>query len=226
MNERIKEARVKAGLSQKEAAISLHVSGPTVSEWESGKKTPSTDKVIKMAKLFNVSTDYLLGRTIEITPHSDIPAYGSFFMWFSAEKKRCLLECLNNACAEKGITPNFAIAQSGVHSDLFHRLSSGNGGVCPPLDILCIAEYLSVQDKVLDIFNAPEIAKDTLDLDSTYAVERIATQIYKKSVELKQIFAGQKVAASTKEDAVLDKSGEDQSTAPSTIDMKLKNASK
>lgn len=33
-----KKARLKTGMSQKEIAITLGVSGPTVSEWESGKK--------------------------------------------------------------------------------------------------------------------------------------------------------------------------------------------
>ena len=38
MNENMKKAREAAGLSQKQVAITLDVSAPTVSEWESGKK--------------------------------------------------------------------------------------------------------------------------------------------------------------------------------------------
>ena len=62
MNTMIKQARVQAGLSQKEVALTLHVSAPTVSERESGKKTPTTENLVKMADLFEVSMDYLTGR--------------------------------------------------------------------------------------------------------------------------------------------------------------------
>lgn len=58
----IKRARINAGLSQKQVAISLQVSIPTVSEWESGKKTPRADNLERLAALFHVSVDYLLGR--------------------------------------------------------------------------------------------------------------------------------------------------------------------
>lgn len=57
----IKIARTNAGLSQKEVAITLGVSVPTVSDWESGKKFPSGKNLVKLAQLLKVSTDYLLG---------------------------------------------------------------------------------------------------------------------------------------------------------------------
>lgn len=58
---RIKKARESAGMSQKEVALSLKVSAPTVSEWESGKKNPSTRNMAELSKLFRVPIDYLLG---------------------------------------------------------------------------------------------------------------------------------------------------------------------
>ncbi|MBQ0038341.1 MAG: helix-turn-helix transcriptional regulator [Clostridiales bacterium] len=66
MDNNIRIARINSGLSQKEVAITLHVSAPSVSDWESGKKTPTSDNICKLADLFGVSTDYLLGR--DITP--------------------------------------------------------------------------------------------------------------------------------------------------------------
>lgn len=63
-----KKARLKTGMSQKEIAITLGVSGPTVSEWESGKKTPSGKNLLLLSKLFDVSTDYLLGASSEPRP--------------------------------------------------------------------------------------------------------------------------------------------------------------
>lgn len=49
-------------MSQKYVAISLGVSAPTVSMWESGAKEPTRENLIKLADLFGVSVDYLLGR--------------------------------------------------------------------------------------------------------------------------------------------------------------------
>lgn len=57
----IKTARMKAGLSQKEIAITLGVSTPTVSDWESGKKFPSGKNLVKLSQVLQSTTDYLLG---------------------------------------------------------------------------------------------------------------------------------------------------------------------
>ncbi len=60
-----KASRENAGLTQKEAAISLGVSVQAVSYWETGSRLPSIEKLIQMADLYNVSTDYLLGRMVK-----------------------------------------------------------------------------------------------------------------------------------------------------------------
>lgn len=57
----IKTARTNAGLSQKEIAITLGVSVPTVSDWESGKKFPSGKNLVKLSQVLHTSTDFLLG---------------------------------------------------------------------------------------------------------------------------------------------------------------------
>ena len=59
---RIKELREMAGKQQKELAIDLGVSQPTVSDWESGRKVPSAKSTSKLADYFQVPIDYLLGR--------------------------------------------------------------------------------------------------------------------------------------------------------------------
>ena len=59
---RIRETREGKGLSQKQVAIEVGVKSPSVSNWESGKTTPTPENYIAMARLFNVSVDYLLGR--------------------------------------------------------------------------------------------------------------------------------------------------------------------
>ena len=59
---RIRELREMRGVQQKELSIDLGVSQPTVSDWESGRKQPSSKSAAKIADYFEVSIDYLLGR--------------------------------------------------------------------------------------------------------------------------------------------------------------------
>lgn len=72
---RISEARKRAGLSQKQLAHELKVSCPTVSEWESGKKTPNSANLQRLSVILNSTVDYLLGNESlqnEYTVLSDI----------------------------------------------------------------------------------------------------------------------------------------------------------
>lgn len=60
--EKLKEQRVQLGLSQKDVANKLGVSPSIVSGYETGERTPSTEILLALSYLYNVSTDYLLGR--------------------------------------------------------------------------------------------------------------------------------------------------------------------
>lgn len=60
---RIKNLREEKGLSQKELANYLNISNSTLSQYESGVRVPSDDIKIKIARYFNVTTDYLLGNS-------------------------------------------------------------------------------------------------------------------------------------------------------------------
>ena len=57
----VKELRERAVMQQKELAIAVGVSRPTVSEWEHQKKDPSGDRLQKLAELFNVEPGIILG---------------------------------------------------------------------------------------------------------------------------------------------------------------------
>ena len=57
----VKELRLRAGMQQKEIAIAVGVSRPTVSEWEHQKKDPTGERLKKLAALFNVPTGVILG---------------------------------------------------------------------------------------------------------------------------------------------------------------------
>lgn len=58
----VKELRRKKGIQQKELALSIGVSRPIVSEWESGKKDPSGERLRKLAEYFEVDELVILGK--------------------------------------------------------------------------------------------------------------------------------------------------------------------
>lgn len=60
---RIKELRVSKGMSQTELANLLGVSKSVISSYENAVHLPPYDVLIKLAKIFSVSCDYLLGNT-------------------------------------------------------------------------------------------------------------------------------------------------------------------
>lgn len=68
----IEKAIEKSGLSQKEIAISLGVSQPAISNWRSGKKYPSGKNLQQLALLLNTSVDYLLGRSENPLPETQV----------------------------------------------------------------------------------------------------------------------------------------------------------
>ena len=69
----VKELRKKKGIQQKELAIEIGVTQPTVSDWESGKKDPSGERLQKLAAYFGVDELVILGKgTVNLYP-SDNP---------------------------------------------------------------------------------------------------------------------------------------------------------
>lgn len=60
---RLKELRIKHGLSQIELAKKFNVAQNTVSNWENGSRQADYETLNNLANLFNVSVDYILGRT-------------------------------------------------------------------------------------------------------------------------------------------------------------------
>lgn len=62
LNENIKRLRQARGMNQVELASALGVTKQCVSNWENDNIIPSIEMLIKLADIFRVSTDYLLGR--------------------------------------------------------------------------------------------------------------------------------------------------------------------
>lgn len=67
---RIKFLRQSSGMTQRELATKLSISNTTLSQYEGGSRIPSDDIKLKIAKLFSVTTDYLLNERVSL-PNSD-----------------------------------------------------------------------------------------------------------------------------------------------------------
>ena len=59
---RLKELREDKNISQKEVADAIRTNQSTIARWESGEHFPSSEFLIRLADLFQCTTDYLLGR--------------------------------------------------------------------------------------------------------------------------------------------------------------------
>ena len=62
LGERLKMNRTQKGLSQEKIAEMLDVSRQAVTKWEAGQTTPSSDNLIALANLYDVSLDELIGK--------------------------------------------------------------------------------------------------------------------------------------------------------------------
>lgn len=62
------------GLTQQQAAEKIGVARQNIGRWTSGETTPDIETLVKIAEAFNVSTDYLLGRTEVKTAKTELKA--------------------------------------------------------------------------------------------------------------------------------------------------------
>ena len=65
IGENIKGLRVEKNMTQTQLASMLFISQDTISLWERNKSLPDVKSLIQLSKIFNVTTDYILGLEIE-----------------------------------------------------------------------------------------------------------------------------------------------------------------
>ena len=67
--ERLKQLRVNRSITQDELGLIFESpkAQSTIGTWERGNREPSMNDLIRISEFFNVSVDYLLGLTDEIT---------------------------------------------------------------------------------------------------------------------------------------------------------------
>jgi len=61
LGKRLKELRINLGLTQVQVSERIGISTALISSYEVSSRYPSYDKLIKLATLYGVTTDYLLG---------------------------------------------------------------------------------------------------------------------------------------------------------------------
>ena len=70
LGQRINELRRACGWNQVELAFRLNVTKQTVSNWEKDNIQPSVEMLVRISKIFGVTTDYLLG--LDDVPRLDV----------------------------------------------------------------------------------------------------------------------------------------------------------
>lgn len=80
LGKRLKLARQKKDLTQIDAANKLGISNGTLSGYERNYRDPDTTTLEKMAGLYEVNVDYLLGRSDDPSPTPKKPSGGRAFL--------------------------------------------------------------------------------------------------------------------------------------------------
>lgn len=79
LSERLKELRKRDGLSQVEFAKKFNISTGTIGNWETGAREPDATTLLKIAKFFNVTVDYLLSDNRQKNPPQSDGAFDQIF---------------------------------------------------------------------------------------------------------------------------------------------------
>lgn len=117
--EKLQALRQKAGMSQDTLAEKLNVSRQAVSRWERDETMPETEKVVALADLFGVTTDYLLRRQPEPEPEKEPPRQDK-------RSSRDIIDRLGYLAKTKGYLLGWVLVAWGV-LDLVTLLLMGLG---------------------------------------------------------------------------------------------------
>lgn len=115
----LKELRNQKGWTQADLSAMLKVSPSTVGMWEQGRREPDYDYLTRIADIFEVSTDYLLGRS-EINQNQSL-----------SKEHLNLLKDYDSLGTDgqsllKGIMTSLLMSHAKKASNVIHKNISGN----------------------------------------------------------------------------------------------------
>ena len=107
------DLRKENGLTQEEISKKVGFAKNTVCAWEKGRAQPNFETLIELAKIFNVTTDYLLGReddfgniasvrTLDVNSEDELKLLSAFRTLDAYEKESILIQ-VNALAREKSI---------------------------------------------------------------------------------------------------------------------------
>ena len=139
LSNRIYELRTQKGLSQKELGAILGVSNKAVSKWETGTAIPKTETLIKLAEVFEVSTEELLNMAL---PLHNLPPTNERPITIPTNAR--IGKTLSEFRAEKGLYLKDVAEKIGVSENELHLIEESN--LVPD----------EIADKLVLAYNLPE----------------------------------------------------------------------
>lgn len=146
--ENLKKARENAGMTQAQAAEAIGVSDGTYKNYEQGKREPNGDKMVIIANIFNVTTDYLLGRPDAKPPKDTVDLLASEkrfseleeellrkYMELPHEARQAVVQFLNDATVKAMQRKAESKRQHFITKKRsLHKVSAGSGYDLDDLD--------------------------------------------------------------------------------------------
>ncbi|RKM61971.1 XRE family transcriptional regulator [Butyrivibrio sp. CB08] len=179
--DKIINERKKLGWSQEELADKLDVSRQSVSKWESAQSTPDLGRILKMAELFGVTTDYLLKDEIEEVSTSVIvqdsgESAGGSRRFVSMEESSTYLNVVEkttpniaNAVSMCILSPALLIALAGLSSTRFvSEMVAVGVGITVLLLMVAVAVFMFILN---GRYLEPYEFLESVDIDTAYGVD-------------------------------------------------------
>ena len=171
----LKVYRIKAGLSQKEVAAALNISQGAVSAWELGRNNLNPEMAEKLAKLYRISSDRLIGsqrQSVLWDPKKeeqrDVPdETGSHHILTTLRNYERNQEVTHFVICEISITPEY---KKEIGSDIRIIEAVGNSmipTICPGDQLICIMDdfWQSGDIVLIDINDSKTIKRIFLNKD-------------------------------------------------------------
>lgn len=181
--DKILALRKKNGWSQEELAEKLNVTRQSISKWESAASIPDINKILDLASIFGVTTDYLLHDSMEIAEYTSGEPEGAprlsaeqaneFMSAWARHAKRIALGVALCICAPVPLIAMAGFAQEGAGAGLRSgALLSGLGVVILLLMVACGAAVLIISSTRAEKYRY--IQKGEFELE--YGVSGIVAQ--------------------------------------------------